>query len=286
MRTRYEAWVEGLTGDWNISRQRYFGVPFPVWYAVRADGVDRRRPPDPRRGGPAPPRPVDRRPRRLPGGPARRAGRLRRRPRRDGHLGDVVAHPAHRRALGRRPDLFARIFPMDLRPQAHEIIRTWLFSSVVRSELEHGCVPWSTRRDLRVDPRPGPQEDLEVEGQRRRAERLARRPRDRRRPLLGGVRPPRRRHHLRRPADEDRPAARHQDPERDEVRPAARLDDARDRRPTPPSRRAIPSTWRCWTPGRASSPRRPTRSRTTSTPGRSSGSSTSSGPSVTTTSSS
>ena len=40
------------------------------------------------------------------------------------------------------PDLFARVFPMDLRPQAHEIIRTWLFATVVRSHLEHGVLPW------------------------------------------------------------------------------------------------------------------------------------------------
>ena len=41
------------------------------------------------------------------------------------------------------PDLFARVFPMDLRPQAHDIIRTWLFSTVVRSHLEHDTLPWS-----------------------------------------------------------------------------------------------------------------------------------------------
>ncbi|MBA3949233.1 MAG: class I tRNA ligase family protein, partial [Acidobacteria bacterium] len=41
------------------------------------------------------------------------------------------------------PDLFARVFPMDLRPQAHDIIRTWLFSTVLRSHLEHGALPWS-----------------------------------------------------------------------------------------------------------------------------------------------
>jgi len=41
------------------------------------------------------------------------------------------------------PDLFARVFPMDLRPQAHEIIRTWLFSTIVRAELAHGTLPWA-----------------------------------------------------------------------------------------------------------------------------------------------
>jgi valyl-tRNA synthetase len=44
----------------------------------------------------------------------------------------------------RDPDLFARTFPMDMRPQAHEIIRTWLFSTVVRCHYEVGMLPWRT----------------------------------------------------------------------------------------------------------------------------------------------
>ena len=41
------------------------------------------------------------------------------------------------------PDLFARLFPMDLRPQAHDIIRTWLFYTVLRAELQHDSLPWT-----------------------------------------------------------------------------------------------------------------------------------------------
>ena len=41
------------------------------------------------------------------------------------------------------PDLFARTFPMDLRPQAHDIIRTWLFDTVLRAHLEHDSLPWT-----------------------------------------------------------------------------------------------------------------------------------------------
>ncbi len=46
-------------------------------------------------------------------------------------------------AWGEDDDLFARVFPMDVRPQAHDIIRTWLFSTVLRSHLEHDSLPWT-----------------------------------------------------------------------------------------------------------------------------------------------
>ena len=100
MRHRYENWVNGLAGDWCVSRQRFFGVPFPVWYPVRADGtVDYAQP---LRAGrvAAADRSVHRRAGRLHGGPARSAGRLHRRSRRHGHVGDVVADAADRSAAG------------------------------------------------------------------------------------------------------------------------------------------------------------------------------------------
>ncbi len=68
------------------------------------------------------------------------------------------------------PDLFARVFPMDLRPQGPEIIRTWLFATVVRSHYEHDSLPWANADDQRLDPRSRPQEDVEVGRQRGHAD--------------------------------------------------------------------------------------------------------------------
>jgi valyl-tRNA synthetase len=143
MRHRYEAWVEGLNGDWNISRQRFFGVPFPVWYPVGADGStdhdhplvpsEDRLPLDPSSDVPDGYTEAQRS---MPGGFVG-----------DPDVMDTWATSSLTPQIaGRReddPDLFSRVFPMDLRPQAHEIIRTWLFSTIVRSELEHGCLPWT-----------------------------------------------------------------------------------------------------------------------------------------------
>ena len=140
---RYESWVEGLNGDWNISRQRFFGVPFPVWYPLDDDGVpDYDRPMMPSEDR-LPVDPSDDVPdgygqdqRGVPGGFVG-----------DPDVMDTWATSSLTPQIAGRweddPDLFSRVFPMDLRPQSHEIIRTWLFSTVVRAELEHGSLPWS-----------------------------------------------------------------------------------------------------------------------------------------------
>lgn len=142
MRARYEAWVGGLNGDWNISRQRFFGVPFPVWYRIDLDGNINDQelllpqfdalPIDPSTDVPTG---FTESERNVPGGFAA-----------DPDVMDTWATSSLTPEIAGLweddPDLFARVFPMDLRPQAHEIIRTWLFTTVVRSHSLHGSVPW------------------------------------------------------------------------------------------------------------------------------------------------
>jgi len=142
MRTRYESWVEGLNGDWLISRQRFFGVPFPVWYRLDEDGApdhdeplipaEDRLPVDPSSDVPDGYDPDQR------GKPGGFIG--------DPDIMDTWATssltPQIACGWGDDDDLFARTFPMDLRPQGPEIIRTWLFATVVRAHFEHGELPW------------------------------------------------------------------------------------------------------------------------------------------------
>jgi valyl-tRNA synthetase len=142
MKTRYDNWVSGLNGDWLISRQRFFGVPFPVWYPLDADGepdydapilaAEDSLPVDPSSDVP-------------PGYDASQRGVA------GGFLADpdvmdtwATSSLSPHIVCGweRDPELFALTFPMDLNTQAHEIIRTWLFSRVVRAHYENHSLPW------------------------------------------------------------------------------------------------------------------------------------------------
>ncbi|HEX4442357.1 MAG TPA: valine--tRNA ligase [Galbitalea sp.] len=139
MRVRYENWVGGLTGDWLISRQRFFGVPIPVWYELDDAGnrgavivpSEEELPIDPSSEAPAGYTEADR--------GSTFVGEL--------DIMDTWATssltPQIAGGWERDDELWKLVFPYSMRSQAQDIIRTWLFSTVLRSELEHGVVPWA-----------------------------------------------------------------------------------------------------------------------------------------------
>jgi len=143
MRVRYENWVGGLTGDWLVSRQRFFGVAIPVWYGLDENGerdYDRvitpelaQLPVDPTIDVPAG---YDESQRGVPGGFEG-----------EKDIFDTWATSSLTPQLAggweRDEELWHLVAPFDVRPQGQDIIRTWLFSTMLRSALEDGRAPWS-----------------------------------------------------------------------------------------------------------------------------------------------
>jgi valyl-tRNA synthetase len=142
MRHRYRTWTENLAFDWAISRQRYFGVPFPLWYPIGPErqvnyeqpifAPDDALPLDPFQA--TPPGYTESQ-RDQPGGFTAETDVF------DTWFTSSLT-PLIVSQWGERERSLQSLFPMDLRPQSHEIIRTWAFYTIAKAYLHEGEIPW------------------------------------------------------------------------------------------------------------------------------------------------
>ncbi len=127
MKIRLEDWVNSLEWDWVISRQRYFATPIPLWECEKCKEVVLARSEDcyldPTIDNP----PVDKCPK--CGGPLKGCEDVF-----DTWMDSSIS-PLYNTFWHRDDEKFKKFYPMSLRPQAHDIIRTWAFYTILRCAL-------------------------------------------------------------------------------------------------------------------------------------------------------
>ncbi|MEA3379105.1 MAG: valine--tRNA ligase [Nanoarchaeota archaeon] len=133
MKNRYDNWVNGLQWDWCISRQLPFGVPFPVWYCKKCGEVILAKEKD------------------LPVDPTSDKPQIKICPKCNGKEFEpekdvlntwATSSLTPQIAAGLVPEMYDKLYPMAIRPQAHDIITFWLFNTVVKSQLHNSINPW------------------------------------------------------------------------------------------------------------------------------------------------
>ncbi len=133
MKKRLDNWINGLKWDWNISRQRYYGVPFPVWYCKKCGEVkvaeEKQLPVDPLKNKPL--------------GKCK-CGSNEFEPEKDTFdtwfTSSLTPQISGKWLEDKK--FFERLYPMDLRPQGHDIIALWAFSTIVKGLFHQHKMPW------------------------------------------------------------------------------------------------------------------------------------------------